>query len=165
MHNKQKLKIIHLLKSLTFENFLQFVECEHGTKRVPMSDYFWPVYETVKDHKERIRSNNLDLAIEKKAHDNLKVALKVIDASEEENINFIKTIIKDIKHYYTMPKYTLRLLAFDVLSPNSAKAKWNQFYKELDYIKHRYGVDYLDRVLEKVKDKKDEVIIAIENRG
>lgn len=152
------------VESLTFENFLQFVECEHGTKRVPMSELFWPVYENIKDHKERVRSNNSDLAIEKKAHDNLKVALKVINASEEENINFIKTIIKDIKHYYTMPKYTLRRLAFDVLSPNSAKAKWNQFYKELDYIKNRYGVDYLDKVLEKVKDKKDEVIIAIENR-
>ncbi len=152
------------VESLTFENFLQFVECEHGTKRVPMSELFWPVYETIKDHKERIRSNNSDLAIEKKAHDNLKVALKVIDASEEENINFIKTIIKDIKHYYTMPKYTLRRLAFDVLTPNSAKAKWQQFYKELDYIKNRYGIDYLDKVLEKVKDKKDEVIIAIENR-
>lgn len=153
------------VESLTFENFLQFVECEHGTKRVPMSELFWPVYETIKDHKERIRSNNSDLAIEKKAHDNLKVALKVIDASEEENINFIKTIIKDIKHYYTMPKYTLRRLAFDVLSPSSAKAKWNQFYKELDYIKNRYGVGYLDKVLEKVKDKKEEVIIAIENRN
>lgn len=152
------------VKGLTFENFLQFVECEHGTKRVPMSDTFWPVYEIVKDHKERVRSNNSDLAIEKKAHDNLKVALKIIDASEEENIDFIKTIIKDIKHYYTMPKYTLRRLAFDVLSQNSAKAKWKQFFKELDYIKNRYGVDYLDRVLEKVKDKKDEVIIAIENR-
>ena len=153
-----------IVESLTFENFLQFVECKHGTKRLPLSKNFWPVYETIKDHKERIRSNNSDLAIEKKAHDNLKVALKVIDASEEENINFIKTIIKDIKHYYTMPTYTLRRLAFDVLSPNSAKAKWKQFYDELDFIKNRYGVDYLDKVLEKVKDKKDEVIIAIENR-
>jgi superfamily II DNA or RNA helicase len=152
------------IESLTFENFLQFVECEHGTKRVPMSEHFWPVYETVKEHKERIRSNNSDLAIEKKAHDNLKVALKIIDASEEENINFIKTIIKDVKHFYTMPKYTLRRLAFDVLSQHSAKAKWKQFFEELDYIKNRYGVDYLDRVLDKVKDKKDEVIIAIENR-
>lgn len=152
------------VESLTFENFLQFVECDYGTKRVPMSEDFWPVYESIKTHKEKVRSNKSDLAIEKKAHDNLKVALKVIDASEEENINFIKTIIKDIKHYYTMPKYTLRRLAFDVLSPNSANTKWEQFYTELEYIKNRYGADYLDKVLEKVKDKKDEVIIAIENR-
>ncbi len=152
------------VESLTFENFLQFVECEPDTKRIPMSEVFWPVYESIKAHKEKVRSNNSDLSIEKKAHNNLKVALKVIDASEEENINFIKTIIKDIRYYYTMPKYTLRRLAFDVLSPNSVKAKWKQFYKELEYIKNRYGIDYLDNVLEKVKDKKDEVIIAIENR-
>ncbi|GGK53645.1 MULTISPECIES: helicase-related protein [Flavobacteriaceae] len=153
------------VESLTFENFLQFIECAHRTKRVPMSEDFWPIYEKIKDHKERVRSNTSDLSIEKKAHDNLKVALKIIDASEEENINFIKTIIKDIKHYYTMPKYTLRRLALDVLSASSAKAKWKQFFEELDYIKDRYGLDYLDKVLEKVKDKKDEVIIAIENRS
>jgi len=152
------------VEGLTFENFLQYIKCEYGTKRVPMSDNFWPVYETIKEHKERIRSNNSDVAIEKKAHGSLKVALKVIDASEEENINFIKTIIKDIKHYYTMPKYTLRRLASEVLSTNSAKPKWNRFFDELEYIKKRYGVDYLDKVLEKVKDKKEEVIIAIENR-
>jgi superfamily II DNA or RNA helicase/HKD family nuclease len=154
-----------VVESLTFESFLQFVECEHGTKRVPMTELFWPVYETIKDHKERIRSNNSDLAIDKKAHENLKVALKVIDASEEENINFIKTIIKDIKHYYTMPKFTLRRLAFDVLTPNSAQTKWKQFYKELEFIKNRFGIAYLDNVLKKVKDKKEEVIIAIENRN
>ena len=151
--------------SLTFENFLQFVKCEHGTERVPISELFWSAYETIKDHKGSIRSNNSDLAIEKKAHNNLKVALKVIDPSEKENINFIKTIIKDIKHYYTMPKYTLRRLAFDDLNRNSSKANWKLFYEELEYIKKRYGLYYLDRVLEKVKDKKDEVIIAIENRA
>jgi len=152
------------IESLTFENFLEFVRCEFGTKRLSVSENFWPVYETIKAHKEKIRSNTSELAIEKKAHENLKVALKVIDASEEENIDFIKTLIKDIKHYYTMPKYTLRRLAKDSLSPESAKAKWNYFFKELEFIKKSYGIDYLDNVLEKVKDKKDEVIIAVENR-
>src|SRR5690606_15494819 len=32
------------VESLTFENFLQFIECEYGTKRVPMTENFWPVY-------------------------------------------------------------------------------------------------------------------------
>ena len=152
------------VESLTFENFLQFVECEYDAKRLPLSEMFWPVYESIKAHKERIRSSNNELAIETKAHENLKVALKVIDASDEENLNFIKTIITDIKYYYTMPKYTLRRLAFDSLSPNSSKGKWKQFFEELDYIKNRYGIDYLDNILEKVKDKKEEVIIAVENR-
>lgn len=152
------------IESLPFEIFLKFVECEYDTKRLPMSEMFWPVYESIKAHKERIRSNNTELAIETKAHDNLRVALKIIDASDEETLNFIKTIINDIKHYYTMPKYTLRRLAFESLAVNSSKGKWNQFFKELEYIKNRYGVDYLDNILEKVKDKKEEVIIAVENR-
>ncbi len=152
------------VESLTFENFLKYVECEYDTKRLPMSANFWPVYESIKAHKEKVRSNMNELAIESRAHDNLKVALKVIDASEEENINFIKILIKDIRYYYTMPKYTLRRLAFDNLLPNSSKGKWKQFFEELDYIKNRYGIDYLDTILEKVKDKKEEVIIAVENR-
>lgn len=152
------------VESLTFENFLEFVECQYGTKRLELSDLFWSVYESVKTYKEKIRSNKTELAIETRAHDNLKVALKVINVAEEENINFIKTIIKDIRYYYTMPKYTLRRLAFDTLSPESSKEKWKEFFKQLEYIKNRYGVDYLDRILEKVKHHKDEVIIAIENQ-
>ena len=152
------------VESLTFENLLEFVRCEYETSRLKLSEEFWPVYETVKTHKETIRSNKNELAIETKAHGNLKVALKIMNASEEENIAFIKTIIKDIKHYFTMPKYTLRRLAFENLTLKSSNKKWEQFFKELNYIKERYGTDYLDRVLEKVKNQKEEVIIAVENR-
>ncbi|TBW26967.1 helicase-related protein [Gramella sp. KN1008] len=153
------------VESLTFEGLLDYVKCEYGTPRLGLSQNFWPVYEVVKTHREKIRSSKNELAIESKAHDNLKTALKVINASEEENIQFIKTIIKDIKHYYTMPKYTLRRLAFDRLTPNSSKKNWTKFFDELNYIKSRYGADYLERVLEKVKNQKEEVIIAVENQN
>ena len=71
--------------------------------------------------------------------------------------------LNDIKHYYSLPKYTLRRLAFEKLNPKSSKKNWNHFFKEIEYIKKRYGSDYLDRILEKVKDQKEEVIIAVEN--
>ena len=152
------------IKTLTFEQLLQVVECEYNTERLLLSDQFWPIYEDVKTHKENIKSSKNDLAIESKAHDNLKVALRIIDPSMEEDINFIKTIIKDIKHYYTMPKFSLRRIAFERLTVNSAKNKWSLFFKELHYLKKVYGTDYLERILETVKDQKEEVIIAGENR-
>ena len=149
---------------LSFENLLTFVESDINDKRLPLSKKFWEMYEEVKRYKENIRTNQSDVAIERKAHNNLKVALKVIDVSEEENIEFIKTLIKDIKEYYTMPKYSLRRLASEELTPKSSNNKWKQFWEELDFIKKRYGVDYLERVLDRVKDMKEEVIIAVENR-
>lgn len=150
--------------SITFENLLDFVKCDFGTPRLALSESFWPIYENIKTHKEVVRSANNELAIETKAHDNLKVSLKVIDPSQENDIKFIKTIIKDIKHYYSLPKYTLRRLAFEKLNPNSSQKNWKHFFKELDYIKKRYGADYLERILEKVKDQKEEIIIAVENQ-
>lgn len=152
------------VESLSFGDFLKHVECQPETKRLPLSDNFWPSYELIKNHKENTRSNKSDLAIEKRAHDNLKVALKIIDTSEKENMKFIKDLIKDIRNYYTMPKYTLRRLGFERLNPKSPKAKWQEFWNELEKIKNEYGADYLDKVLKQVKNLKEEMIIAVENR-
>src|SRR5690625_1639542 len=74
-----------VVENLLFETFLDFVKADLKEKRLPLSEKFWPVYEEIKKHKENIRSNKSDLAIENRAHDNLKVALKIIDASEEED--------------------------------------------------------------------------------
>lgn len=152
------------VETISFEELIKNIECEYGTKRLPLSDHFWPAYERIKTHRENIRSNTSEMSIERRAHDNLKVALKLIDPSEEENMEFIKTLIKDIKEYYTMPKYTLRRLGFERLNPKSAKSKWEQFWEELNAIKNEFGADYLDRILDKAKNLKDEVIIAVENR-
>lgn len=152
------------VESMSFSDFINQVECDYETKRFPLSGLFWPTYEKIKEHKENIRSNKSDLAIEKRAHDNLKVALRIIDPSEEENMDFIKTLIKDIKNYYTMPKYTLRRLGFERLTPKSGKHQWQKFWDELDAIKQEFGVDYLVKMLERVKDLKEEMIIAVENR-
>src|SRR5699024_119290 len=143
-------------ESMSFSDFINQVECDYETKRLPLSGLFWPTYEKIKEHKENIRSNKSDLAIEKRAHDNLKVALRIIDPSEEENMDFIKTLIKDIKNYYTMPKYTLRRLGFERLTPKSGKHQWQKFWDELDAIKQEFGVDYLVKMLERVKDLKEE---------
>lgn len=153
-----------VVENLSFEHLLSHIESKYEDKRLPLSKKFWDSYDKVKNHKEKIRTNPSDLSIERKAHNNLKVALRVINVSDTENIEFIKTLIKDIKEYYTMPKYSLRRLASEELTPKSSKTKWNDFWRELDFLKHRYGVDYLDRVLKRVKDMKEEVIIAVENR-
>ncbi len=153
------------VEGLSFDEFLNFVACEYETKRLPLSDQFWLTYERIKEHSETVRSNTSDLAIEKKAHSNLKVALKILNPSEEENIDFIKTLIKDIKHYFTMPKFTLRRLAFEELNVRSSEEKWDQIWEELNFIKKQYGVDYLERVLSRVENIDKEVIIAVENRG
>ena len=152
------------IKHVSFQDLLKVVECEYGTKRVPLSESFWPAYDSVKSYKEVIRSNRSEIALERKAYNNLKVALRVLHPSEEETRDFIQTLIKDIRHYYTLPKYTLRRLAFEDLKPRSNKKIWQQFWDELHHIKSLYGADYLDHILQRVKDLKEEVIIAVEDR-
>jgi superfamily II DNA or RNA helicase len=158
-YNEENYKV----SSMTFEELLEYVECGYDTPRFSLSDDFWPIYEKIKVHRENIRSNQTDQAIEKKAHDNLKTALKVIEPSNEEDIQFIKTIIKDIRNYFTLSKYTLRRIGFERLTVNSSKKKWEEFFKGLHFIKNQYGTDYLDKVKERVKNQKEEVIIAVEN--
>jgi len=64
-----------------------------------------------------------------------------------------------------MSTYTLRRLTFKNLTPNSSKKDWEKFFKELNFIKNRFGKDYLDKLLNKIENKEDEIIIAIENRS
>lgn len=152
------------VKYLNFNDFLEFVECEPQTKRLPLSEDFWPIYEKIKVYKEKINKGFNPISTEKKAFDNLKVARNIIPVSEEENIAFIETLIRDIREYRTMSTYTLRRLTFKKLTPNSSKKDWDKFFKELNFIKNRFGKDYLDKLLNKIENKEDEIIIAIENR-
>lgn len=152
------------VKYLNFGDFLEFVRCDPETKRLPLSDEFWPIYERIKTHTDNINRGINPISIEKKAYDNLKVALRVIDVSQEEDIAFIETLLRDIRDYRTMPTYTLRRLAFQNITPASSKQIWKRFIKELHFIKNRFGKDYLENILKKMENREDEVIIAIENR-
>ena len=77
----------------------------------------------------------------------------------QELVSFIDTLLKDIKKYKTLPKYTLRQLK---LSTN--KSSFDELITNIKDLKRRIGDDYLNVILSRIEDIDNDVIIAIGNK-
>ncbi len=151
------------IKTMPFQDLLKEIECKINTPRIEPTETFWPAYEKVKRHKETVRLNTSELSVELRAHNNIKAALKMIDASEEELRAFLITLRKDAKQYHTLSKYTWRRLASANLDKSPTQKNLKTFIDEVKYVRKTFGADYLDKVLERVSDQGEEIIIAVEN--
>jgi cystathionine beta-lyase family protein involved in aluminum resistance len=101
----------------------------------------------------------------RKAEANIKVALKLIDPQEESLIEFLKILLKDIRQYHTLSSRTLGRLGRKVLTIKSNEKELAAFLKAVIWIRNQLGIDYLDKIIERIKNQKSEVIIAVENRN
>jgi len=147
-----------------FEELLPKVRCDFDEPTTPLSKLFWPAYEKIKDFKPNFKTGRNEIALETKAHHNLKYALKNISSSEEEIVEFIKTLIKDITTYYTLSKWTIRRIAsIDLTSTKNKKESLSKFKEEIIKIQSQIGKDYLIEILKSVSNQNLEMIIAIEN--
>jgi len=98
-----------------------------------------------------------------KAENNLRSALEKHAADLREYIPFIQTLLRDLKEFQTLPKYTLRrLTAVEMNGKVSAKAL-ERFKAELDFIRRSLGEDYLERIEKNAREFRSEIIISIEN--
>ena len=152
------------VSSMLFEELIPSLQCEFDEERLDLSPLFWPGYNAIKEFKPSYKARKSDISLESKAHKNLKVALKLIDPRESELTEFIKTLITDIKKYHTLSKKTLGRLGRMDLSRSSNKEVKQAFFDEVKWIRNHLGVDYLDLILERVKNLEMEVIIGVENR-
>jgi superfamily II DNA or RNA helicase len=151
------------IKEVTFEELLKNTQCDFEEPKLPLSKDFWAHYETLKSFKPQHKTGRSDIALESKAMDNLKVFLKVLPATEEGLSNFAKTLIKDLKKYHTLSIRTLGRLGRKVINPKSNQKEIDAFKKEIIWIRNHFGDDYLDKILKRVDNQKNEVIIAVEN--
>ncbi len=149
--------------SMLIDELLPSIECDVDEQQLKLSKDFWPAYEEIKSYRPEHKSGKSELALETKAHNNLKVALKVINPSEDAIIGFMKTLITDIKKYHTLSKRTLGRIGRKKLSPSSSAKEKKAFFDEIAWIRNHLGHDYLDLILQKVENQKLEVIIAVEN--
>ena len=76
-----------------------------------LSPVFWTGYEDIKAFRPSQRTTTTEVSLEVKANNNLKFALKIIGPEKESLRIFMQTLLKDIRNYHTLPKYTLRRLA------------------------------------------------------
>lgn len=150
------------IEYLLFEEALEYLECEFTEPKIRTSINFWPCYERIKSHQESYSVKNIDTSIEIKAFNNLISSLKYFHTELEDYVPFIRTLIKDLKEYRTLSKYSLRRIASVDLIPDK-KTNLKQFAKEIAYLRNYLGESYLEEVERKLGSTKSEVIIAYEN--
>jgi len=151
--------------ALPFEEALQHIACDPDTPRLPLSERFWPAYETVKKHREHLPTAKSSISLEVKAENNLRSALQYHkDALGEANIRFIHTLLRDLKEFQTLSKYTLRRLTTPEMNRTASLTSVRRFSSTLEQLQTMLGEDYLIRIENRLKAFHSEVIIAIENQ-
>ncbi len=151
------------VQPLLFEEALRSISCEPETPRMPLSFRFWPAYEKIKTSREQVLIPRSQQSLIAKAENNLRSALVNNVTDLEEFVPFIQTLLRDIKEFQTLPKYTLRRLTVVEMDGHVSEADLIRFRKELGSLMHHLGGDYLERIEERVKDLRSEIIIAVEN--
>ncbi|MGF1671315.1 MAG: helicase-related protein, partial [Balneolaceae bacterium] len=141
---------------------LPHIECNADEPKLPLSKHFWKSYEEVKRHKTDYAVTHSEQSFEVKAQNVLKNALHRYKNEFESEVPFIRTLVKDLTHYRSLPKFTMRRLANIDLDKDGAKAR-KEMKKAIEDIKTRFGEDYLERLESRIGDTKSEIIIAVEN--
>ncbi len=141
---------------------LPYIECDLNEPKLELSETFWKCYEAVKAHKADYTVTHSEISFEVKALNVLKNALNNFKSEFAGEVPFIRTLIKDLTHFRSLPKFTMRRLANIELKKGNKKAV-KELKKAIKEIKQVFGEDYLEKLERKVGDTKSEIIIAIEN--
>lgn len=146
---------------IDFEDFLARIECAIHEPTLKLSSVFWGLYEEVKEFKPKYKIGRSEISLEQKAETNLKKSLKIIKDLNYENLQFIQMLLKDLRHYHTLPIHSIRRIGGQDLTED--KKSIQHFLKEVAYLKSHLGESYLDDLEYQSKAKRKEVIIAVEN--
>lgn len=143
----------------TFEELIEYVKCPPDEVRQPLNSAFWKSYEEIKTFKPRYKSGRSELAMENQANIALKTLLKEKrDDLNQELVSFIDTLLKDIKKYKTLPKYTLRQLKL-----STSDKSFDELIANVKDLRKRLGDDYLNVILSRMGNIENDVIIAVGN--
>lgn len=74
-------------------------------------------------------------------------------------------MIEDIKKYHSLPDRTLRRFGRKKLSLASKEAEVKAFDDEITWVKRLLGENYLEKLLQRLGEDNNEIIIAIENQN
>ena len=74
-------------------------------------------------------------------------------------------LIKDLNKYHTLSVRTLGRLGRKTIDIKSSEKEIKALTNEINWVRNHFGVDYLDRILKRVDNQKNEVIIAVENNN
>lgn len=151
------------VKPLALEEAIEHIHCHPDTPREPLSANFWSAYEAIKSHREHITIPQSEQSLSVKAENNLRSALENHAADLEEYLPFIQTLLRDLKEFQTLPKYTLRRLTSVEMNHHVSKNDLERFRSELKFLCWTLGEDYLKRIERRIREFRSEIIIAVEN--
>jgi superfamily II DNA/RNA helicase len=144
----------------TFEELIEFVKCSPDEERLTLNSAFWNSYEEIKAYKPKYKSGRRELALENQANIALKTLLKEKrDDLDQELVSFIDTLLKDIKKYKTLPKYTLRQLKL-----STKESSFDELIANIKDLRRRIGEDYLNVILSRIDNIENDVIITVGNK-
>ena len=151
---------------IPFEKLVINIQCDFDEEKKKLSPFFWANYEAVKHYKPKFRNKTTAESLENKALTNLQTYIGMSsDFVNEVNRKFAQKLVEDIKKYYSLPDRTLGRFARKKLSAKSKEAEIKAFDEEIDWVRKLLGDNYLEKLLEKVGDAENEIIIAIENQN
>ena len=150
------------VQDVLVDNAIELIRCSYDEERLDLSGDFWKHYEKIREHKLKFHTAKNEISLEVKAMNNLQSALKNYMSDLEEYLPFIRDLIKDLRYYHTIPKYSVRRIANLELKAEKPK-ELKKFIREIKLLIHNLGNDYLEIVEKRVKDNRDEIIIAVEN--
>lgn len=155
-----------LVKEIPYGNLLPLAECEFDEPKLPLSTEFWPHYNQIKQHKPTVKSGKKKggASLESKAQHNLKVGIKLAAKQNLSVINFMETLLLDLRRYHTLSERTLGRIGRKELNLKSNDKQQKAFFEEIQSLRNTMGVNYLDLLLKRVENQKEETIIAVENR-
>lgn len=150
------------VESALLEDGLSRIECRLEEPLLSLSPHFWSAYEAVKLYRDPVRATGNENSLEVKAFNNLNYALEKYKQELDSYIPFMRMLIKDLREYRTIPKFTLRRLVSVDLQENRPGIL-HDFIRELEEIRCYLGEDYLDIIQQRSVSMKTEIIIAVEN--
>ena len=144
------------------ESALKTMKCSFDEQKLDLSNNFWTAYDKAGKYQETFSDGAKNIqSIEHKAVENLNAAIEFCENSNLfEKLPFLRTLLKDITQYGSLPDYTLRKLAAnDVVNHPD---KMDSFLETVQTLQNVLGIDYLQRLKSNLGYKISEIIIAEE---
>lgn len=154
------------IQEISFENFVKNIKCDFDEQKKKLSEFFWVNYEAMKNYQPKIRIKTTAESLENRALTNLQTYIGLTsEFVSEVHKKFAQKLVEDIKNYYALPDRTLGRFARKKLSAKSKETEIKAFNEEVESVRRLLGENYLEKLLEKVGNNENEVIISVENRN
>jgi superfamily II DNA or RNA helicase/HKD family nuclease len=144
----------------TFADMLPLVKCAADEPRLALSDKFWQAYESVKVYRPVHKQPHTEKAVDEQALISLNRLVDNFSEGLGDLLPFVRTLIRDIRDYYTLPKRTLRTLA---KCKGDGQGNLQAAKDTIEELKRLLGTNYLDVITKVSSNYRNKVIIAVEN--